>query len=471
MTTDNRSPQLERPNLVHKKENRYFALLVTASALMGLSLVLFVLASLGLGLLFLAIFVLVPLFAHWISIGMIRTNGVKVTERQFPEIHGKMLELSRAMGLRQHPDVYLIQSGGHLNAFATRFFRKNMVVLYSEVAELLEEGREDELYFILAHELAHLERSHVSKSLLLLLGNWVPFLSSAYSRACEYTCDRMAVYYTARPEAGARALAMLGAGKLLAPRVDLVDYLEQSDEEKGFIAYLSEKLSTHPTLPKRIAAIRAEDGHDVPAFKAGRRVKGVFASLIVVGVLLMGGLIAAGSFLDLEALDAKAQDLLFDDFGAEALPLQSAVESGTASEVEELLATEDVNATDEEGSNALHYLAYRDSEDTGLVAQMIIDAGIDTAAEDDYEMTPLQSAAYLANLDAVQAMLDAGIPVDQASKSNWTSLHHAVDGEATDAIELLLAAGADPTIENDEGVTPYELALEYGYSDIVKLLK
>ncbi|QUE86183.1 M48 family metallopeptidase [Exiguobacterium alkaliphilum] len=106
------------------------------------------------------------------------------------------------MGIRMLPDVYILQAGGILNAFATRFFQKNMIILYSDIVELSRNGQVKEVEFIIAHELAHIRRNHVQKQWLVLLGNIVPFLGSAYSRACEYTCDRMAAHYI-QDEAGA----------------------------------------------------------------------------------------------------------------------------------------------------------------------------------------------------------------------------------------------------------------------------
>ena len=52
------------------------------------------------------------------------------------------------------PEFYVIESAGALNAFATRFFQRNMVVLYSDVFNLINSVDNEELYFIIAHELA-----------------------------------------------------------------------------------------------------------------------------------------------------------------------------------------------------------------------------------------------------------------------------------------------------------------------------
>ena len=83
----------------------------------------------------------------------------------------------------------------------------------------------------------------------------VPFLGEAYLRACEYTCDRYAAYYVGNLEASKEALVMLAIGKKLSGKVNQEAFVEQINEEQGFFAWVSEKLSSHPDLPKRINAL------------------------------------------------------------------------------------------------------------------------------------------------------------------------------------------------------------------------
>jgi Zn-dependent protease with chaperone function len=78
------------------------------------------------------------------------------------------------MNINKIPDMYVIESGGILNAFAARFFGRNMVVFYSDIFELIEDQREDEVVFILAHELAHIKRNHITKFMIILPSLWIP---------------------------------------------------------------------------------------------------------------------------------------------------------------------------------------------------------------------------------------------------------------------------------------------------------
>lgn len=53
----------------------------------------------------------------------------------------------------------------------------------------------------------------------------------------------------------------------------------------------------------------------------------------------------------------------------------------------------------------------------------------------------------------------------------WTALHYAVRENRIELAEKLLAAGADKTIEDEWGRTPYDLAKERGHMNLKRLLK
>ena len=79
-------------------------------------------------------------FFHALSMASIRRNGVRLSNRQFPDIYQKAVKLAENMELEKMPSIYVMESMGILNAFATRFFGKNMVVVYSEIFDLSEDG-------------------------------------------------------------------------------------------------------------------------------------------------------------------------------------------------------------------------------------------------------------------------------------------------------------------------------------------
>ncbi|MFE5322502.1 M48 family metallopeptidase [Paenibacillus sp. NPDC056579] len=239
-----------KSRLVHENETTLYTVCVIISILIYVSLIVSII-----GIVYILIGLAVALLLHGLMVAGIRSSGVKLTERQFPIVYEKVQQLSSSMGLKNAPDVFIVQSGGILNAFATRFFGRSFVVLYSDIFELIEQGNDEELTFVIAHELAHLQRKHVSKQMLIFPAMWIPFLGNAYSRACEYTCDRIATAYTGNANAAIRALTVLAVGKQLFNRINIPDYLEESRRERGFFIAWYELLSTHPPLPKRITEI------------------------------------------------------------------------------------------------------------------------------------------------------------------------------------------------------------------------
>src|SRR5947199_10729534 len=97
--------------------------------------------------------------------------------------------------------------------------------------------------------------SFIPWQLLLYPAMMFPFLGSAYSRACEYTCDRFG--NALEPAGGVDGLLVLAAGRDLYTQVNAAEYGNQRDTERGFFVRFSEILSTHPNLTKRVAALAA----------------------------------------------------------------------------------------------------------------------------------------------------------------------------------------------------------------------
>jgi Zn-dependent protease with chaperone function len=71
--------------------------------------------------------------SHLGLVTQVRGSGVRLGPEQFPELHAHVEDLARRMDLRRMPEVYLVQQDGAINAFATRFLRTHIVVLYSDL--------------------------------------------------------------------------------------------------------------------------------------------------------------------------------------------------------------------------------------------------------------------------------------------------------------------------------------------------
>jgi Zn-dependent protease with chaperone function len=251
--------------LVYTRERVLYAMMVVISLLVYGGLIALALSDPKTGasiLIYAIVFAMLGLFAHGLALGRIRGNAVRVSERQFPQLHRLAAAHARRLGLKRVPDMYVMESGGLLNAFATRFLGRDFVILYSNVLELALEQGEAAVSFILGHELAHVWRGHLKHRWLTTPGRLFPYLGAAYSRACEYTCDRIGAF--CQPDGAISGLLVLAAGKQLHAHVDVKEYAAQAETDQGFWVRRAEVISSHPLLPKRIAAL-LKAGIAIPA--------------------------------------------------------------------------------------------------------------------------------------------------------------------------------------------------------------
>lgn len=108
--------------------------LLALSFLVGLLIWIAVVFSV-IGLFYAAIFGIFFGVAHLIFVAQVRGSAVRLGPDQFPELHATVERLARRMGLDPTPEAYLMQAGGALNAFATKFLRSHLIVLYSDLLE------------------------------------------------------------------------------------------------------------------------------------------------------------------------------------------------------------------------------------------------------------------------------------------------------------------------------------------------
>ncbi len=234
---------LTHENLVHPREGTYFTVLLVLSCLLWLCCLLFILV--------LPFVALAGWCVHGLLIARLRSESVRVTAEQYPEMHATFLEVCEKLGLKEVPELYILQAGGFLNAFATRFTGRNFVVIYSSMVEILG-GSGPLMKFLMGHEVGHIHRNHLLKKLALAPGTIVPLLYQAYHRACESTCDRYGAYASDDLNASMQALTVLASGRAAA-HVDTGHFAVQHFNARGFFVSWHELASTYPTLSQRVA--------------------------------------------------------------------------------------------------------------------------------------------------------------------------------------------------------------------------
>ncbi len=256
------------------------------------SLGLWILAIVSIiGLVYALLIGLLFFVAHLTLIGHIRGNGVRLGPDQFPHVHEMVVRLSHRVGLRHPPEAYVIQGGGTLNAFATRFLSADIVVLYSNLLEACGDNSAA-CQMIVGHELAHVKRGHLRWHWFLLPSFLVPFLGTTLSRAREFTCDRYGMALADDPEGALFGLTILAAGGSHGKLVNREALMrQQTNLNTGFMR-LAEWLSTHPPLAVRLAQLTPSSSAE-PV----NRTKGTLRGIAILGAMLLpaaaGGLTAA----------------------------------------------------------------------------------------------------------------------------------------------------------------------------------
>lgn len=220
--------------------------------------------------------------AHLSLITHLRGSAVKLGPQQMPELHQRIVTLAKRLDFKKAPDAYLMQSGGGLNAFATKFFGTDFVVLYSDMVEACGDNT-DALDFIIAHELGHIHRGHLKRRWLIIPAYFIPFLGSAYSRACEFTCDRYGYLTSSNQENSLLGLCILAAGPKHAVLLNRKEFAAQRCDLDTVFMRLGEWLASHPPLSIRLAALN-------PALKPEKRGNKAFVTL--AAFLLATGLVA-----------------------------------------------------------------------------------------------------------------------------------------------------------------------------------
>jgi ankyrin repeat protein len=84
--------------------------------------------------------------------------------------------------------------------------------------------------------------------------------------------------------------------------------------------------------------------------------------------------------------------------------------------------------------------------------------------------TPLLHACALGREHVVEALLDRHAQVNRVNKFGQAALHVAAINGSVRCTRLLLERGANSDLKDDQGMTPYDLALEQGFTSVLTIL-
>src|SRR4051794_14014431 len=68
------------------------------------------------GLFYAAMIRLFLLMGQALFLAYVKGNGLRLSDRQLPQVYERVKEASKKLGLETVPDVYVLQAGGALNA-------------------------------------------------------------------------------------------------------------------------------------------------------------------------------------------------------------------------------------------------------------------------------------------------------------------------------------------------------------------
>jgi Zn-dependent protease with chaperone function len=196
---------------------------------------------------------------------------VRVSEKQFPDVWERYLEVLETL---DSPPYDLFVSQTPLVNAGAYGMDKPFIVLNSGSIRLLNE---DELTYLIGHELGHIMSGHVlyrtmTVLLLQLASLGFPIVGLAaravlmalleWSRKAELSCDRAGLLAVQNPDATLRPFMKLaGGGK--PEENDLNEFLRQADEyrQTGDVADIVFKVlnllgTTHPFHVLRAAEVR-----------------------------------------------------------------------------------------------------------------------------------------------------------------------------------------------------------------------
>jgi len=227
--------------------------------------------------------------------GELLGRSIKVGPNQFPRVHKLAVRCAETLGIAT-PTLYITNSPV-MNAATYGTNDDSFIMVHSA---LVDQFSDEELLYVIGHECGHIHNNHVvyltTLHLLTRVASvfvkWIvdPAMMalSTWSRSAEITCDRAGLLCAKNIDVATRSLARLALGSSkLYDELNIEAFVAQHEEAKASVGRYAELRQSHPTLPKRVLAIRAFAESELYRRHAG----------------LEGG-------LSMQEVDAKVQELI-----------------------------------------------------------------------------------------------------------------------------------------------------------------
>ena len=174
-----------------------------------------------------------------------KANTVAVTSKQFPHLHQLFLDAAFRLGVSPVPDLFVMQSP--VTTAYTTGVEKPFVVLTSDLLELLTD---EELLYVMGHELGHWQANHVLYKMASrmfsgavsalaemtlgfgrLLTAPVQLALLKWDRCSELTADRAGLLVVRRVDVVIQALMKLAGGnRFIYEQMNYQEFIRQAEE-------------------------------------------------------------------------------------------------------------------------------------------------------------------------------------------------------------------------------------------------
>ncbi|RVU31109.1 M48 family metallopeptidase [Neptunomonas marina] len=194
------------------------------------------------------------------------STSVRLSPVMAPSLSRIAQDCAEKLGVTIPIELYAYSSP-HFNAACVKPEEGRLFIMFS--SSLLDSFDEEELRFVMGHELGHFVYQHhdIPVGYLLKGKTSIPpdlaLRLTSWSRYAEISADRAGAFCTQNLHAVARALFKLASGVTsTAVRFNLDDFLSQvddmqiTDEQSGSSASAEDWFSTHPFSPLRVKALQ-----------------------------------------------------------------------------------------------------------------------------------------------------------------------------------------------------------------------
>ncbi len=211
---------------------------------------------------FVPLVVIIGYFASRNNHHALLAQGQQVTPESAPGMI-PIIEMNSARLQVEPVDVFIVPSN-RLNAYTFGMDSPKAIVLYSPLFNIMDQ---DEIQFILGHEMGHVKLGHTWLNTLVGGMAGIPSSYGAlaimelafrwWNRACEYSADRAGVLACSKPAKAITALIKLEAGPAARTQAGMQAAIQHIEAEDGDILQnITELVATHPMIAKRVDEIR-----------------------------------------------------------------------------------------------------------------------------------------------------------------------------------------------------------------------